>query len=72
MIKYYFKSFSAGGITKKDLTLIKVLSAQGFIGDSISVKVSYPFAPAIFAGLLIAVFYGDIIFLFTKNFALVI
>ncbi len=70
--KYYFKSFSAGGITKKDLTLIKVLSAQGFIGDSISVKVSYPFAPAIFAGLLIAVFYGDIIFLFTKNFALVI
>ena len=70
--KYYFKSFSAGGITKKDLTLIKVLSAQGFIGDSISVKVSYPFAPAIFAGLLIAVFYGDIIFLFTKNFVLVI
>lgn len=70
--KYYFKSFSAGGITKKDLTLIKVLSAQGFIGDSISVKVSYPFAPAIFVGLLIAVFYGDIIFLFTKNFALVI
>ena len=70
--KYYFKSFSAGGITKKDLTLIKVLSTQGFIGDSISVKVSYPFAPAIFAGLLIAVFYGDIIFLFTKNFALVI
>ena len=70
--KYYFKSFSAGGITKKDLTLIKVLSAQGFIGDSISVKVSFPFAPAIFAGLLIAVFYGDIIFLFTKNFALVI
>ena len=70
--KYYFKSFSVGGITKKDLTLIKVLSAQGFIGDSISVKVSYPFAPAIFAGLLIAVFYGDIIFLFTKNFALVI
>ena len=70
--KYYFKSFSAGGITKNDLTLIKVLSAQGFIGDSISVKVSFPFAPAIFAGLLIAVFYGDIIFLFTKNFALVI
>lgn len=70
--KYYFKSLSAGGITKKDMTLIKVLSAQGFIGDTISVKISYPFTPAIFAGLLIAIFYGDILMLFTKNFALVV
>lgn len=70
--KYYFKSLSAGGITKKDMTLIKVLSAQGFIGDTISVKISYPFTPAIFVGLLIAIFYGDILMLFTKNFALVV
>jgi preflagellin peptidase FlaK len=70
--KYYFKSSSAGGITKEEMTLIKVMSAQGYIGDSISIKISYPFTPAIFAGLLIAVFYGDIIMLFTKNMALVI
>ena len=70
--KYYFKSLSAGGITEKDMYLIKILSAQGFIGDSISVKISYPFTPAIFAGLLIAVFYGDIMMLITKNLVLVI
>ena len=70
--KYYFKSISAGGITKDEMTLIKVLSIQGYIGDSISIKISYPFAPAIFAGLLIAVFYGDIIMLFAKNMVLVI
>jgi len=70
--KYYFKSMSAGGITKKDMYLIKILSAQEFIGKDISIKISYPFTPAIFAGLLIAVFYGDIMMLFTKNLVLVI
>ena len=70
--KYYFKSLSAGGITQKEATLIKVMSAQGFIGDTISVKISYPFTPAIFAGLLIAIFYGDIMMLFAKNVVLVI
>lgn len=70
--RYYFKSLSAGGITKKDMTLIKIMSAQGYIGDSISVKISYPFAPSIFIGLLIAIFYGDIMMLFTKNLMLVL
>ena len=70
--RYYFKSLSAGGITKDDMYLIKIMSAQGFIPDIISVKVSYPFTPAIFAGLIIAVFYGDIMMLFTKNLVLVI
>ena len=70
--KYYFKSMSAGGITKKDMYLIKILSAQEFIGKDISIKISYPFTPAIFAGLLIAVFYGDIMMIFTKNLVLVI
>ena len=70
--KYYFKSLSAGGITKRDMYLIKILSAQGFIGKCISVKISYPFTPAIFAGLLVAVFYGDIMMLVTKNLSLVI
>ena len=63
---------SAGGITEKDMTLIKVMSAQGYIGDAISVKISYPFAPAISIGLLIAVFYGDIMMILTKNMMLVI
>ena len=70
--KYYFKSCSAGGITKNEMTLIKVMSAQNMIGDSISIKFSYPFTPAIFAGLLIAVFFGDIMMLFVKNMVLVI
>ena len=70
--RYYFKSISAGGIVKSEETLLKVMSAQGIIGDEISIKVSYPFTPAIIAGLLIAVFYGDIIMLFAKNWVLVI
>ncbi|WP_296872402.1 prepilin peptidase [uncultured Methanobrevibacter sp.] len=70
--KYYFKSMSAGGITEKDMYLIKIMSAQGFIGKCISIKISYPFTPAIFAGLLVAVFYGDIIMLFAKNLVLVV
>ena len=65
--KYYFKSMSAGGITKQEMYLIKILYAQGFIRKDISVKFSYPFTPAIFAGLLIAVFYGDNMMIFTKN-----
>lgn len=70
--KYYFKSISAGGITERDMYQIKIMSAQEFIGKTISVKISYPFTPAIFAGLLIAVFYGDIIMLITKNLVLVV
>ena len=69
---YYFKSMSAGGITERDTLLIKVMSAQGFIGDTVSVKVSYPFTPAILGGLLVAIFYGDIMMLFAKNMVLVI
>ena len=70
--KYYFKSISAGGITKKEESLLKIMSVQGFIDNRISIKVSYPFTPAIVAGLLIAVFYGDIMMIFAKNIMLVI
>lgn len=70
--KYYFKSLSAGGITVKDMNLLKIMSAQKIISDMISIKISYPFTPAIIAGLLIAVFYGDIMMIFTKNLVLVI
>lgn len=70
--KYYFKSLSAGGITKKDLMQLKIMNAQGMLLKDASVKISYPFTPAIFAGLIIAVFFGDIMMLFTKSMALVI
>ena len=70
--KYYFKSQSAGGITEKEMYLLKIMNAQGFISDEISVKISFPFAPAILFGLMVAVIYGDIIILFTKNIFLVV
>ena len=60
--KYYFKSQSAGGITEKEMYLLKIMNAQGFISDEISVKISFPFAPAILFGLMVAVIYGDIFF----------
>lgn len=64
--RYYFKSQSAGGITLKETFLLKIMCAQGFISDTVSVKISYPFTPAILLGLFIAIFYGDIMMLFTK------
>ncbi|WP_407453188.1 prepilin peptidase [Methanobrevibacter sp.] len=70
--KYYFKSQSAGGITNKEMWQLKIMSAQHIISDYISVKVSFPFTPSIFFGLIIAVFYGDIMMLFAKNLFLAI
>lgn len=70
--RFYFKSQSAGGITEKEMHLLKIMSAQGFISDKLSVKIAFPFTPAILLGLMIAVSYGDIIMLFTKNVIMVI
>ena len=70
--KYYFKSQSAGGITDKEMWQLKIMSSQRIISDNISIKVSFPFAPAILFGLMIAIFYGDVMMLFTKNLYLVI
>lgn len=70
--KYYFKSQSAGGITTMDMYLLKIMSAQDFISDTFSVKVSFPFTPAILFGLIIALSYGDLMMLITKNMVLVI
>lgn len=69
--KYYFKSQSAGGITNKEMWQLKIMNAQNIISDRISVKVSFPFTPAILFGLMIAIFYGDVMMLFTKNLFLV-
>lgn len=70
--KFYFKSQSAGGLTLKDEYLLKIMFAQGFIKDNIYKKIAFPFTPAILAGLMTAVVYGDLIMLFTKNVYLVI
>lgn len=70
--RFYFKSQSAGGITEKEVYLLKIMSAQGFISDKLSVKIAFPFTPAILFGLMIAISYGDIMMLFTKNIILVI
>ncbi len=68
---YYFKSQSAGGITKKDMYLLKIMNAQNIISDNISIKIGFPFVPSILIGFLIAVTYGDLIILFIKKFFLV-
>ena len=70
--KYYFKSQSAGGITNKEMWQLKIMNAQNIISDKISIKVAFPFTPAILFGLMIAIFYGDVMMLFTKNLFLVI
>lgn len=70
--KYYFKSQSAGGITKKEMWQLKIMNAQNIISDKISVKIAFPFTPAILFGLMIAIFYGDVMMLFTKNLFLVV
>ena len=57
--EYYFKSQSAGGITAQDMYLLKIMNAQNIILNNISIKLGFPFAPAIFIGFLIAIFYGD-------------
>ena len=70
--KYYFKSRSAGGITQRDVTLLKVMCAQKFISDSLCIKLGFPFTPSIMIGLIIALSYGDLMMLITKNLVLVI
>lgn len=69
--KYYFKSKSAGGLTKEDVNLLKVMCLQKYISDSLYIKISFPFTPAILFGLIIALSYGDLMMLITKNFVLV-
>lgn len=69
--KYYFKSQSAGGITNSEMWQLKIMSAQHIIPENISIKVSFPFTPAILLGFIIAVLYGDVMLLFLKNFVLV-
>lgn len=70
--KYYFKSQTAGGITLKDVYLLKIMNSQNFISSEITVKMAFPFVPSILVGLLIAIFWGDLMMLFIKNLFVVI
>lgn len=70
--KYYFKTLTAGGITKKDMYLLKIMNAQQIISNQISIKLGYPYVPAILIGLVIAIFYGDLSMIILKNVIFVI
>ena len=70
--EYYFKSETAGGITNRDMFLLKIMEAQDMISKDASVKLSYPFTPSILCGLIITIFFGDLIMLFTKNLFVVV
>ena len=70
--EYYFKSQTAGGITNRDMYLLKIMEAQNMISKDASVKLSYPFTPSILCGLVITIFFGDLIMLFTKNLFVVV
>ncbi len=70
--KYYFKTLTAGGITDKDMYLLKIMNAQQIISSQISVKMGFPYVPAILVGLIIAIVYGDLSMIILKNIIFVI
>lgn len=69
---YYFKSISAGGITEKDAYQLKIMESQDILSGKISIKYGFPFAPSILIGLIIAIFFGDIVMILSKSLSLVI
>ena len=68
--RYYFKTLTAGGVTRRDMYLLKIMNAQDIISSQISIKLGFPFVPAILAGLIVAIFYGDLSMLILKNFVI--
>lgn len=70
--RYYFKTQTAGGITKDDMYLLKIMNAQEIISNQISIKLGFPYVPAILIGLIVAIFWGDISMLILKNIIFVI
>lgn len=69
---YYFKTDSAGGLTASDVAFLKILNLNGQLKNYVSIKVSFPFAPAIAIGFLISIYFGDIIMVLIKNLTFVI
>ena len=70
--RYYFKTQTAGGITKDDMYLLKIMNAQEIISNQISIKLGFPYVPAILIGLIVAIFWGDLSMLILKNIIFVI
>ena len=70
--RYYFTTQTAGGITKDDMYLLKIMNAQEIISNQISIKMGFPYVPAILIGLIIAIFWGDLSMLILKNIIFVI
>jgi len=56
----YSNPSRAAGLTRYQVGALKKLVRAGKLSDSIRIKKGMPFAPALGAGLLIAVVYGDI------------
>ena len=69
---YYFKSATAGGLTEKDMYLLKIMYSQNIISKNISIKLGIPFAPFIAIGYVIALFFGDLTIILIRNLFLVI
>ena len=70
--RYYFKTQTAGGITKDDMYLLNIMNAQEIISNQISIKLGFPYVPAILIGLIVAIFWGDLSMLILKNIIFVI
>jgi len=61
----------AAGLTKKDIELLLKLSKTGKIPGKVKTKRGVPFAPAIFIGLLLSLFVGDLAMLLLKVLSII-
>jgi len=62
------KSKTAGGLTKKDITILKSLAKNDIIPKYLPIKLGIPFAPSIAIGLVISIFIGDLTLLLFTTF----
>ncbi len=58
--KVYTNPNRAAGLTRYQVGALRCLVRSGKLDDTIKIKKGLPFAPALGAGVLIAVFFGDI------------
>ncbi|MBC7100986.1 MAG: prepilin peptidase [Methanobacteriales archaeon] len=61
----------AAGLTKEDIELLLKLSKIGKIPGEVRIKRGVPFAPAIFIGLLLSLFVGDLAMLLLKVLSII-
>ena len=54
---------TAEGLTKEQIEKLKKLVEEGKLENEFIVRKAMPFAPALFLGFLISVFYGDLLWL---------